>query len=339
MITRKPQAGIRCHPIPLPVQLSRVPRVHMSRWFSLASCLLIACSAAAQPLQVTAFLPPPLFCNGPVIDPASPIDAGSIAVGQQGVAEVCLSNVGTTPVTLTNIIVTGAAFTLSSPFQGPFTLQPNKGNTRFTSISFTASVSGNSTGQISFVDDAAGSPQNYALSGTGFTDFGIFFVDPRSITVNAGQSATYHLFMASITSPPAPTPFVGTVTITCTGLPQGASCMFSPTNTFVFPNGPPGLPDLFVTVTTTAPTSARLNAPPRNLWWPFAAVLLITPGALRRRRLPHLIALALVVSLVSCGGSKTNTNPGPTPSGTFPFTVTATSNGASHSRTFTLIVK
>ncbi len=310
----------------------------MSRWFLLASCLLIACSAAAQSLQVTSFLPPPLFCNGPVIDPASSIDAGSIAVGQQGVAEVCLFNVGTTPITLTNVIVTGAAFTLSTPFPGPFTLQPNKGNSHFISISFTASVSGESTGQISFVDDAAGSPQNFALSGTGFTDFGISFVDPRSITVNAGQPATYHLFMTSVTSPPAPTPFVGTATITCNGLPRGASCMFSPTNTFVFPNGPPGLPDLFVTVNTTAPASARLTTP-RNLWWPFAAVLLIAPGALRRRRLPHLIAIALVVSLVSCGGSNSNTNPGPTPSGTFPFSVTATANGVSHSRTFTLIVK
>ena len=313
----------------------------MSRWFLLTSCLLIASSAAAQssgPLQVLAFLPPPLFCNGPVIDPASSIDAGSIAVGQQGRAEVCLSNVGTTPITLTNVIVTGAAFTLTTPFPGPVTLQP-KGTPQFISISFTASVSGNSTGQISFVDDAAGSPQNFALTGTGFTDFGISFVDPRSITVNAGQSATYHLFMTSVTSPPAPTPFVGTATITCTGLPQGAACTFSPTNTFVFPNGPPGLPDLFVTVTTTAPAAARLNATPRNLWWPFAAVLLITAGALHRQRLPHLIAIALAASLVSCGGSKTNTNPGPTPSGTFPFAVTATSNGVSHSRTLTLIVK
>lgn len=314
----------------------------MSRWIPVTVWLLIAASAAAQPsspLQIAAFSAPPINCGGPVIDPTSPIDAGSIAVGQQGVAEICLSNVRTTPVTLTNITVTGAGFTLSSPFQGPVTLQPNKGNTQFISISFTPSVSGNSTGQISFVDDAAGSPQNFALTGTGFTDFGINFLYPLSITVNAGQSANYHLVMTSVTSPPAPAPFVGTVAVTCTGMPLGASCMLSPTNTFVFPNGPPVLPDLFVTVTTTAPTSARLNATPRNLWWPFAAVLLITPGALRKRRLPHLIAIALVVSLVSCGGSKTNTNPGPTPSGTFPFTVTATSNGASHSRTLTLIVK
>ena len=235
--------------------------------------------------------------------------------------------------------VNGAGFTLSSPFQGPVTLQPNKGNSRFISMFFTPSVSGNSAGQISFVDDAAGSPQNFALTGTGFTDFGINFVDPLSITVNAGQSADYHLVMTSVTSPPAPTPFVGTVTITCTGMPQGASCMLNPTNTFVFPNGPPNMLDLFVTVTTTAPTSARLNATPLTLWWPFAAVLLITAGALHRQRLPHLIALALVVSLVSCGGSKTNGNPGPTPAGTFPFTVTATSNNVSHSRTLTLIVK
>jgi hypothetical protein len=308
----------------------------MHRWFLVIFWLFLASLQAVAQLQITAFLAPPLLCNGPVIDPPSPLDFGSSAVGQQGLGEFCLFNTGSTPVTLTNIIVTGADFTLKSPFSGPFTLQPNKGNSLFIPMFFTASVSGNSAGQISFVDDAAGSPQNFALTGTGFTDFGITFAYPNSITVNAGQSADYHLIMTSVTSPPAPTPFAGTAAVTCTGMPPGASCKLSPTNTFIFSNGPALSPDLFVTVTTTAPASARLNAP-RNLWWPFAAVLLIMAGALHRQRLPHFIALALVVSLVSCGGSKIN--PGPTPSGTFPFTVTATSNGISHSRTLTLIVK
>jgi hypothetical protein len=215
----------------------------------------------------------------------------------------------------------------------------NKGNTRFISISFTPSASGNRTGQISFVDDAAGNPQNFVLTGTGFTDFGIHFIYPLSITVNAGETADfYHLFIESLSTPPAPQPFVGTITVSCNGMPQGANCMLSPTNVFFASNGV-GAPDLFVSVTTTARPSARLNAPRRNLWLPFASVLLIALGALRRRRLPHLTVIALMIILVSCGGSKTNGKPGPTPAGTFAFTVTATSNNISHSRTLTLIVK
>jgi hypothetical protein len=315
----------------------------MHRWFLAIFWLFLAtlqtAAQASNPLQITAFMAPPLFCNGPVIDPTSPIDAGSIVLGQKNVAEICLSNTGSTPITLTNVVVTGADFALTVPFPGPMTLQPNKGNTQFISISFTPSAAGNSTGQISFADDAAGSPQNFVLTGTAYTDFGINFLYPLSITVNAGQTANfYHLFIESLSSPPAPQPFVGTITVTCNGMPQGANCMLSPTNVFVANNGV-GAPDLFITVTTTAPTSARLNVPQRNLWWPFASVLLIALGALRKRRLPHLIVPALMIILVSCGASKTNGNPGPTPAGTFHFTVTATSNNISHSRTLTLIVK
>jgi hypothetical protein len=305
-------------------------------WLGIASA---AFAQSSGPVQISAFLAPPLGCNGPIIDPTSPIDAGSVAVAQQGFAEVCLFNTGSTPVTLTAVIVTGADFTLTAPFVGPVTLQPNKGNAQFNSNSFTPTASGNSNGQITFVDDAPGSPQIYSLTGTGFTDFGINFIYPLSIRVNAGQSADYHLIMTSVTSPPAPTPFGGTVTVSCSGMPTGATCLLRPTNTFVFPSGPPGLPDLFVTVSTTARPTARLETPRHNLWYTFAAVFLITLGACRRRQLPHLIALAMMIGLVSCGGSNTNTNAGPTPAGTFPFTVTASSGNISHSRTLTLIVK
>ena len=122
----------------------------MHRWFLAIFWLFLATlqtvAQSSTPLQITSFMAPPLDCNGPVIDPQSPLDFGSLVVGQQGVGEFCLFNTGSTPVTLANMTVTGAGFTLRTPFQGPFTLQPNKGNSWFISMFFTPSVSGNSTG-------------------------------------------------------------------------------------------------------------------------------------------------------------------------------------------------
>jgi hypothetical protein len=60
----------------------------MHRWFLAIFWLFLATlqtvAQSSSPLQITSFAAPPLGCNGPVIDPQSPLDFGSLVVGQQG---------------------------------------------------------------------------------------------------------------------------------------------------------------------------------------------------------------------------------------------------------------
>lgn len=300
-----------------------------------------AFSQTASVIQVTTFLGVNSGCDTTVLDPNTPVDAGSAVIGSllDGPG-FCIFNAGPTPVTLTNIVVSGTDFSIpGNPL--PFTLQPNKANVFITGANFKPTVAGTRTGSISFTDDASGSPQTYSLVGTGFTDFGITFttqVDTKA-TVNAGQAANYHLFVLSATSPPAPAPFTAPITISCSGMPTGASCGVNPQS---FNTGNPSGADLFVVVSTTAPTAAWLIPRRVPLWWAIlpAVFAMVVPTSRRRRASLFLFATLMLISFtVSCGGSSAKGPSGPTPPGTYAFQVTATANGVSHSRTLTLVVK
>lgn len=316
------------------------------RLLTLVIALLIAqplFSQTASVIQVTIFRGVDQGCDSTVLDPNTPVDAGSGVVGSllDG-PNFCVFNSGATPVTLTNVVVSGSDFsTPANPL--PFTLQPNKANVFITGANFKPGAPGTSTGTISFVDDAAGSPQTYSLVGTGFTDFGITFTTQldTTATVNAGQTANYHLFVLSAASPPAPAPFTAPITVSCSGMPMGASCGVNPQS---FNTGNATGPDLFITVSTTAAASASLGTHHTSLWWAIPAVFAIMVPPFRRRcRALFLFAgLMLICFTISCGGSSHNPAvgpPGATPAGTYTFPVTATSNGVTHSRNLTLVVK
>src|SRR5712692_3570889 len=159
-------------------------------------------------------------------------------------------------------------------------------------------------------------------------------------TVNAGQPATYTI---SVNPQPG---FNSAVTFTtCSALPQGAHCSFSPNP--VTPNGGPVATTL--TITTMARTGAAANNPfvfPAGLT---AAGLLgiVFLGGISRRKRPWqcafmlLVACGAIATIASCGGgSTTNTQPpSGTPPGTTNVTVSSTSGSLSHQTTVTLIVK
>ena len=159
-------------------------------------------------------------------------------------------------------------------------------------------------------------------------------------TVNAGQPATY-----TITVNPQPG-FNSAVTFTtCSALPQGAHCSFSPNP--VTPSGGPVATTL--TITTKARTGAAADNPfvfPAGLT---AAGLMgiVFLGAISRRNRQWqsafmlLVACGAIATIASCGGgsSPSTQPPSGTPPGTTNVTVNSTSGSLSHQTRVTLIVK
>ena len=139
--------------------------------------------------------------------------------------------------------------------------------------------------------------------------------------------------------------YTGTVNFSatsCTALPAGAHCSFSPASVT-------GTGSTTLTVTTTAPSAAAKRAGLAGFnWWmtgtgtmAFGVVLL---GGTAKKRWTSLLGLAVFVLLLflpACGGGSSGGgggNPG-TPIGSYNVTVTATSGSLSHNTTFMLIVQ
>jgi hypothetical protein len=300
--------------------------------------LFFSCFGFAQ-LQVSVFTGVSLGCSKNVIAPNSTIDIGSLQVGTNANGALCLINTGTSAITVSGITVTGADFSLSAGTLLPLVLQPGAGSPIVAAFNFAPTSAGAKTAQMSFVDTAPGSPQTFTLSGTGFTDFGLntLVAGDNTHTVTAGQSTDYQLTLSGAAIPPGPTAFSGIVTFSCSNLPQGASCVFSPASV---PLGSTGeFLNVNLNVSTTARPAASLHKPGSKLWYSFAMVFALLLGATRRRfkRISAVLCFAALALTISCGGSS-KAPPGPTPPGTFPFSVNATSSGVTHSKTMVLVV-
>jgi hypothetical protein len=146
---------------------------------------------------------------------------------------------------------------------------------------------------------------------------------PASLTAppaaNAGQSTSTTMTV----SPVGSTQFTAPVTYTCTGLPAGATCSFSP------PIGVGSIAtSVTVTIQTTGPFSGvagsiarpKLRSQKQPLWIPFSLPLaglmfvgLAGHGVPRRYKILTLcLTLALTGFLVACGGGSHSTPPPPT---------------------------
>lgn len=90
----------------------------------------------------------------------------SIKAGTTSIQTITLSNTGTGPATVSQATISGAGFSLSG-LSIPLTLAP-AGTVQF-SVIFSPATSGNSTGNVSIVSDATGSPIIVTLTGTAVT--------------------------------------------------------------------------------------------------------------------------------------------------------------------------
>lgn len=182
-----------------------------------------------------------------------------------------------------------------------------------------------------------------------------FTASPASATASAGGSAT-----TTVTATPA-NGFTGTVTLSCSGLPTGATCSFSPASLSVA--GPAATSTL--TIATRARTARADGPQPHPGHLPLGPDDVLLAGmaapllAARRRRhvtslrrgARQLSWLALVVgaalALHGCGGGGSSDASGGggggggnagTPAGVYAVTLTASSGSLSHTATFTLTV-
>jgi hypothetical protein len=170
-------------------------------------------------------------------------------------------------------------------------------------------------------------------------------------TVSAGQPAVYNLTLTGQNG------YNGTITLSCSGLPRGAHCSFSPSHVTAQNNVQA---TTVLTITTTAGATAELTRPPmpnsKSSAPTFLASLsgmglfgLVLAGGTKRSRRQMTIVLgvmlvAMILTLAGCstgpssfaGGSQA------TPAGTYNVVVSSAGNGSgapTHTMNLTLVVE
>ncbi len=199
-------------------------------------------------------------------------------------------------------------------------------------INLTVNVAANAPATVTNTVTVSGGGETYTADDT-TTDLTqiqpavSFSLTNSTSTVTAGQSASYGFTVASF-APDA-------VTLTCTGLPALAKCVFNPASV----TGQAATTTL--TISTTAPTLSAANPVSRKGANAFYAMLLPSFGLLMIRRKPapgrgrvHVAALAALLGLLflfGCGGgggSPQRMLQGGTPAGSYTITITAADTGA-----------
>ena len=316
---------------------------------SSSAALAIADNAAGNPHLV------PLSGTGvsEVSLSQSSLSLGESLVGSVGgpATVMMTNNADTTPLSATSIAISGAnggEFSLSAGAGGACpssggTLAPRTSCT--INVAFSPQTLGSKTAMLTITDSAVGSPRTVALSGTGTDDFSISAAagSSTSATVVAGQTATYTLSFAGVTS------LTRTVSLGCSGAPRASTCSISP-NSLALSGTAPATATVSVTTTARAFLLPYVRSPRLlpNLGLPFLLVLLTLAllasslrqqGGLSRRAWAGLAGVVLLAALsVGCGGGSASTPQG-TLAGTYTVTVNSTSGGVSHTTVLTLKVQ
>lgn len=258
---------------------------------------------------------------------------------------VAVSNHGKGVLTVSGIKFTGTDASEFSQTNNCTTVQPGASCT--IKVVFAPTAAGSALASLGVTDNAVGSPQTVALSGTA-TAAPDFAIDPakgssNSATITAGQTASFNLSVTPAGS------FSGMVSLSCAITPAVAPAPVCALPASV--NVPPGMiAPLAVKVSTTAPVTAgsisSANFPTGGMPISWTMVLLASgllfAGYRRRTRFLAVPVIALAfLAMPGCGGGGSpppTTTPG-TPAGTYKATVTAKSGSLSHNTTLTMIVQ
>ena len=133
---------------------------------------------------------------------------------------VTLKNTGTATLAITNVAVSPTDFgILSANTTCGSSLAA--GSSCSIGVFFDPTAGGTRTGTLTLTDNAAGSPQTVALTGSGL-DFSVTPGAAASATVTAGQTASYSIAVAPAGG------FAASVALSCSGGPAGSACAVSP---------------------------------------------------------------------------------------------------------------
>jgi len=160
-----------------------------------------------------------------------------------------------------------------------------------------------------------------------------------SVSIKIGQSGAASFAVTPLGG------FNSTVSFSCSGLPSGASCTFSPANLTL--NGADVAIDT-MTISTSGANSKTQRASRQKLLtgsgFAIAGLLMLLPVVSRKRRarLLSITGVLLMAAMWGCGGSS-NSSITPTPpnpmAGTYTVTVSAASaSGPSHTADITVTI-
>ncbi|MFZ1929210.1 MAG: SBBP repeat-containing protein [Candidatus Sulfotelmatobacter sp.] len=290
-------------------------------------------------------------CVAPILSPLS----GLISAGNQMTITFTVINEG--PDLATNVTVTGqlstgitAVFNSATAASGTCSVPTGanvvctipalqSGSTTTVAMVVTPSTAGGGSILATVTNSNNTNPSNTATASFTATDFSVSIL-PSSQTVVAGNTATYSVFVSPSLS------FGANVSLSCSSLPAGASCGFTP-STLTF-NGPGQQSSTLNVTTTVRPistiSSTRWSSPFYALWLMVPGVALFGMGGKRRRsRLLGLFLLwtvfSLIVLLPACSKAKEQPTITGTPAGSYPLQVTATSGSFTRSAGFSLTVQ
>jgi len=264
---------------------------------------------------------------------------------------VQVTNTGALPLTLSNISISGAN---AGDFGQSNTCPPSLANAESCQIkvTFTPTAGGNRSAALVVTDNAPGSPQSVALTGT-LEDFSVTASSSSTQTVTPGQVANYSVTVSPLSG------FNQTVSFSCSGAPAQSTCSVSPASVKLDGSNPAPV----AVAVTTAGNSARLAHPAgfqsigarAALWFALfgvsGLVLLGGSGSRSRRQrslfnvLACLCLFSLAVTFSACGGGGAGTGSGVTgtPAGSYNLTVTGTFTAGSanlaHTAKLTLVVQ
>ena len=192
----------------------------------------------------------------------------------------------------------------------------------------------------------AGSPFSASASASVQVTSYAVDVEPPSVTVAAGNTATY----TATVNPQGN--YTASVSLSCpAGLPSGtgSGCTFS-TNPITLAGTSPS--SVSLTIPTTARTSTTVEMLHSGRWlyamfFPIGGLTFFGMGLggkySRRQRLIGILLILLLVSLISiqpaCSHSSSTTINSGTPAGTYAITVSATSGSFSQTKQITLVVQ
>jgi FG-GAP-like repeat len=296
--------------------------------------------------QTKVFVQLQILSAVPQISPGSLAFSTPQLVGSTGSPlVVTLTNIGNSSLTINSIKIAGTngadfaevntcgtSLAISSSCKINVTFTPTAGSTRSADVQIT--------------DNAPGSPQTVALTGTG-QDFSLALSTQTSMTVTPGETANYTVTISPIDG------FDQKIALSCSGAPPQSTCTISPSSVTL--NGSANA-TASVAVVTAGPSATlrhRRGGGHFALWFAFPGLsgVVILAGLSRRsrrhgrqwRKLFALLGLlVLVITWPACGGGGGSGSGTGTPAGTYTVTVTGTFTSGSatltHSTKLTLVV-